>query len=330
MVQRRPVRPACSPLLLLIPAALLAAPSAWAAEPSPADQALADGLFNEGLALIVAGRVAEACPKFEAAQRLEPTVGTQMNLANCLEKLGRTASAFALFQDAAATARKAGDTLRQGISLGRAKALEAKLSKLTIVVGANRPPGFLVTRGGQPVLEAMWNSALPLDPGDHAMEASAPGRITWQGTATVRPEGSVYMIEIPELAVAPVEKRVGGGGWGPQRAVGASVAGVGIVGLVLGAAFGAKALSQNASADASCRPADHDKCSAQGVALHHDALASAHVSTAGLVIGGAALAAGVALFASAPRAKAPADTGRFEAFPLVGAGIGGLALRATW
>src|SRR5262245_32588034 len=71
------------------------------------DSAGARALFAEGRALMDKDRYEEACPKFEESLRLDPGMGTQFNLAHCWEKLGRTASAWALFLDVAAAARNA-------------------------------------------------------------------------------------------------------------------------------------------------------------------------------------------------------------------------------
>jgi hypothetical protein len=329
MTRRAPLR---VPVLLWIGASLLAAPAARAAEPSAADQAAADALFNEARALVAAGRVAEGCAKFEGAQRLEPTVGTQMNLADCYERLGRTASAYGLFQDAEASARRAGEHGRQGEILKRARALEPKLSKLTILVAPNRPPGLEVKRDGQPVLEAIWGSAIPVDPGEHAIEASAPGRVSWQGTATVRPETAFSMIEIPELAAAPALPAEGGaarGALGAQRIAGMAVGGVGVAGVIVGAILGLREISRNNASKAQCSPSDPNFCNDAGVSLRHDARVAGTVSTAAFAVGGAAVVGAVVLVLTAPSAK-PASKARIVVVPRVAGGDVGLTLEGKW
>src|SRR5262245_14840909 len=94
------------------------------------DRVAAESLFSSGRELMQAGKYQEACEKFESSRRLEPALGTTLNLANCYEKLGRTASAWAEFKSAAAEAQRLGDPTRKATALERAAALEPKLSRL--------------------------------------------------------------------------------------------------------------------------------------------------------------------------------------------------------
>src|SRR5262249_9160826 len=104
------------------------------ADTSPADQAAAEVLFNEATKLEAQGKLDEACPKFVESQRLDPTPGTLLNIGDCYEKAGKTATSYGAFIDAEATARSGGDKLRQQEALRRAKLLEPKLSMLAIRV----------------------------------------------------------------------------------------------------------------------------------------------------------------------------------------------------
>ena len=63
------------------------------AEPSAADRSAAQALFEQARDLMKQDKAAEACPKLEESQRLDPGVGTQFNLAECYVKMHRTASA---------------------------------------------------------------------------------------------------------------------------------------------------------------------------------------------------------------------------------------------
>src|ERR1700693_4641840 len=74
------------------------------------DRAAARPIFDEGRRLMSAGNVAEACAKFEAASHLMSTSRVRLNRANCWAKLGRTASAWAMYDEARAVGERAGDT----------------------------------------------------------------------------------------------------------------------------------------------------------------------------------------------------------------------------
>src|SRR5580765_1680975 len=90
---------------------LLLASRARADEAS--DKAAAEGLFDEGRRLMAEGKYDEACPKLEASQRLDPGVGTMLTRADCLEKRGKTASAWAQLREASSAAHKAGSLERE-------------------------------------------------------------------------------------------------------------------------------------------------------------------------------------------------------------------------
>ncbi len=65
------------------------------AQQSAEKAASAQALYDEGLRLMGVGEFAAACPKFAASQKLDPAMGTKFRLADCYEKIGKTASADA-------------------------------------------------------------------------------------------------------------------------------------------------------------------------------------------------------------------------------------------
>ena len=129
------------------------------ADVSPADGAAARSLFDEARVLLQQGKAAQACPKLEESQRLDPGMGTLFNLADCYERLGRTASAWAEFREAVSAAHNAGSLDREQAAKQRAAALEPKLSYLTIVPPPGNAPA--VTRDGSPVDAALLGDAGP-------------------------------------------------------------------------------------------------------------------------------------------------------------------------
>src|SRR5262249_8946297 len=151
---------------------------------SAEDRAAADALYDAAGKLMKAGSFAEACPKLEASQRLDPGIGTLIRLGYCYAhpSVGKTASAWAAFNEAEGMARKAGDK-RADDAAKQARLLEPKLSKLLLdVAQETRGAGIEVLRDGKPVDAAVWGTALPVDPGKHVIEAVHSGKQLWTQT----------------------------------------------------------------------------------------------------------------------------------------------------
>ena len=77
------------------------------------DSAAARALFDEGRRLASQGKYDAACPKFEESQKLDPGMGTLFNLADCVEHLGRTATAWVWFREVGDAANRAGQADRE-------------------------------------------------------------------------------------------------------------------------------------------------------------------------------------------------------------------------
>ncbi len=146
----------------------------------------AEKLFRDGQLLFKQGKLADACDRFARSQKLEPRIGTLLNLGSCLEQLGKTASAWESFLAAKAMAVTANDTRRAAEANRRARALEPKLAYLTTSVQSDRVvDGFELRRNGVLVDPAVWNLPVPVDPGEYKLVASAPGREPWSGNQTI-------------------------------------------------------------------------------------------------------------------------------------------------
>src|SRR6185503_18935180 len=161
--------------------------------------AAAETLFVDARKLLAAGKYQEACKALAESQRLDPGVGTLLNLGRCYEKLGRTASAWSTYREAAAAARAANQNAREKNARLAADALEPKLPKLTIVVtGTETNPRLEVRRDGAVVPSSMWGMAVAIDPGDHLFEASAPGYKPWR-SRVVAEAGKAVTVSVPAL-----------------------------------------------------------------------------------------------------------------------------------
>jgi hypothetical protein len=318
-------------------AALLIAPG-LARAASPSDQARAEALFTEGRRLLAASHLAEACPKFAESQRLDPAIGTQLNLGDCYEKTGRTASAWAVFRDAAAEARRGGDARRATVAEARATALARSLTRLTILVpAASQAPGLEVKRDGVAIDRAAWDAPTPMDPGWHAVEATAPGKRPWtlpvtidaaEPTTSTSTSTTITVPPLDDLATptTTVDSATPGRS---QRLAAAIVGGAGAATLGVSAIFTGLAVAKNHDSRAHCHV---NTCDEIGVDLRDGALDDAAASTAFAVVGLAAIAGGAALWLTAPtRPKQRPTTGLvIVAAPLIGAEQLGVTLRGAF
>jgi hypothetical protein len=151
------------------------------------------------------GRFGEACARFEQSLRVEAGTGTKFNLADCWERIGRTASAQALFTGVAADAEVSGQADRARVARQRAGALEPRISRLAIDVEGAAPK--LSVRLNRVIVEdTKWGAAVPVDPGSYQIEARAPGRSTWAKSVEVPANGAFVSVTVPELLPANQEK----------------------------------------------------------------------------------------------------------------------------
>jgi len=296
------------------------------AEPSAQDKAQADAFFREGRALMSDGKFAQACGKFSESQRLDPAPGTLVNLALCHEKEGKTASAWAEFNEVAE--RPGDDRARTPFARGRSQDLEKRLSRVRVRV--DRPaPDEVVTIDGRPHGAVAWGSALPLDPGEHFIEAVAPGKKGWR--LSVRLESGPSLIEVavpmlddaPAPLVSPAPETHPTAPMAPQERGSAKTAGfivgaVGIAAIGVGSYFGLRTLGKKSDADDLC-PTNRCAGDPRITELDDSARSSALVSTIAFGAGIAALAAGALLVLTAPGvAIAPSASPRAGGASLIG------------
>jgi len=286
------------------------------AQSSGGSKAAAEALFDDGRKLMTAGKYPQACAKFEASQALDPGVGTSLNLADCYEKMGRTASAWAQFRETMSAARRAGSSERERIARERSEALEPKLSYLTIITWKGQD--VTVSRDGQALDAAVLSTPIPVDPGTHAIAASAPGKRAWTTDVTVRDNADRVSVSVPILADEPKLLEANAATEAPappptaaeaatalashagatQRTIGIVAGAVGVAGIATGIVFGIKAASTWSDAKSKCNP--YPYCGANGKKLSDEAANSGTIATVAFIAGGVALAAGVVLWLTAP------------------------------
>lgn len=249
-----------APRALLLAASLaLGAAAAGPAAAQATPEKDAQKAFDEGMKLLDQGKIADACPRLEESQRLDPAMGTQYRLAECWEKLGRTASAWALFRQVVSEAQAAGRDDRAAHATARVTALEPRLTRILIIVSPSaRTRGLIVRRDGAIVDEGQWGRGVAVDPGDHLISATAPGKKPWEQRQQAR-SGTVE-ITIPMLEPGAGETSSDGSSApvdepplepaGPRRSLvpGLALGGVAAAGLAAGIALVAAANGKKADA----------------------------------------------------------------------------------
>jgi hypothetical protein len=308
--------------------------------------AAAQALFEEAMRLMKEDQTAAACPKLEESQRLDPGMGTQFRLAECYEKMGRTASAWATFVAVADSAAAAQRPDREAVARKRADALAPQVPRLAITV----PPalaaiaGLEVQRDGTAVGQPLWGVLVPIDPGEHVVTAAAPGKKTWYGkvtaagaavlTVTVEPLQDVAPPPPPPPAPPPHRSLVPGVVLGVVAAAGVATGGA-LVAVHAGHVSDAGALSrQIKAAGGLCVPGAagfSSQCSAlASKASGADAIGNA--STVAFAAGGAAAVAAV-VYLLWPAAKpGPVSTGAVarKIFPAAGECRRGFAVAGSF
>ncbi len=289
------------------------------AEVSNQEKALASRLYDEASKLMAADQAATACPKYAESQRLDPQLGTLLHLGECYAKLGKTASAWTTFKEAADVAAQRGDPRTPKIR-ERLANLERALSNLLIEVADSEPDTLELRQDGALVGRAGWGTPIPADPGEHKITASAPGAKPRAVSVTVADGGHTVTVRLPAIEYLPAPSRETGPAATPSPATqhGAAVSetdsrpwftkhrklvagvlgGVGVAGLGVGTAFGLMVKPTYDKSDPHC---NGDHCDATGHDYRQSAFTKALISDIAFGVGGAALIGGTVLWLTAPK-----------------------------
>jgi len=271
--------------------------------------AAAEELFNDAKKAMDAKDYDTACKRFRESNRLDPAVGTMLNLAVCEELRGRLATSWDLFRGA--SEKLPPSDPRHDYAKAKADRLEPRLPHLTMTLAAGAPADTKVREGDTEYSGAAFGVPLPVDPGKHDFVVVAPGHENRTMSVELR-EGTTSTMEMvpgaesaapPVGEGAPVES--GGAAPAPQtaepaptgfgrRQLGFVLGGVGIAGLGVGVTAGILTLGKKSTTDSQCDPG-RQICSQEG----HDAASAgrtlAAVSTVGWIVGALGVGAGVYL-----------------------------------
>jgi hypothetical protein len=312
---------------VLASAASFAVTSSAIAQTRPhADSAQASALFEEGRRALAAKDEARACAAFGESLALEVKVGSLLNVAQCEDRRGELAQAHAHLRQAIDRAREQNDR-RLAYLETQLAALDARVPQLTVKLVPGAPSATTVRRDGIPLAEVALGLAVPVDVGRHVIEVAvgdavkryevdmalgahltvevAPPANASANVTAVSPAPVPHPPPPPPSAAEPASPTTTTSTWSARKTAAVVVAGAGGVGLVIGAVFGARALSDRSDAH-KVTGCNADGACTGGPAL--DAWTMAHdswshdatASTLGLALGGAAVAAGVLVWITAP------------------------------
>ncbi len=189
--------------------------------------------------------------------------------------------------------------------------LEPSLSKLTIQTSSAPELGLRVSLDSEALNEAKLGIEFPVDPGEHVLEATAPGHSPWS-TRFFVPSSMSTQIQIPALTPLPRSAPVAtaaasssgadpgispraaatGGSDQLQKTLGLSLLGGGTALVVTGSILSFEAYSKSRAADAYCSSGSTERCASDGVEqlrASSDMQLAANIT---LLIGSAAIVSG--------------------------------------
>lgn len=324
--------------------------------------AAAETLFDDARRLLGHGRYAEACPKLEESQRLDPAVGTLLYLALCYERSGRTASAWSTYRAAQSTATQSGQLARARIARQHAAELESRLPRLQLRIAPDGPEGLKVTRNGIAVGRAMWGQPLPVDPGDQVIEARLDGMAVFYKTVRVSP-GELRSVDVrlpprlepptltsdslpaPDAHVLPTQREEppqrsplppsqrelapkpepAARGLGTQRWIGIGIGVLGAATLGIGAGYAARSAAMASDAERYRRPGTniYDQ---PGYSINAEALDAKRAAILSTIVGSLSLTSGLVIYFTAPARGSRSLSGSTRIL----VGVNGFELAGAW
>jgi hypothetical protein len=309
-------------------------------EQAAGDVAAARALGVEGVRAADAGDCNDAIDKLTRAEKLHHAVSTLARLGECQVSVGKLVEGTENLQKAIRetlppNAPEAFVTAQERARKVLADA-KPKIARLKIAVAA--PPGtqIMVKVDGENVPAANLNTNRMVNPGEHLVEASAPGFLKATSKVKLAEGGSdsvAFTLEPDPNAPkvdpnAPPASATGGDhaatpAHEPNRVPMYVAGGVGVLGLALGAGFGLAAMSAKSDLDQAC---DAKKtCPATSSDKLDSAKTYGTLSTIGFIVGAVGAVAAVTLYFvdfGAPSASTATAGGRVGAF--VGPGSAGL------
>jgi hypothetical protein len=277
--------------------ALHAGASAAESAPDPG-AAIAEG--EQAMRLYALGRWNEAHTHFHAAERLAHSPVFVLYMARCRRNAGKLLEAQSLYRRVASerVGPDAPEPMRKAPLEAQAELdeLGRRIPSIVVVVTGPGSETATIQIDGSPLAAGAARRAIPLDPGEHRVLASAPGSPPVSKLVRLR-EGDDPARVVLELASAdPAPPRDEADARG-SILPGAITLGAGALGLGVGALTGAIAASKTSELKERCVGVH---CPAEDADEADSAKTFATVSTVSFVVGGVLTAGGVVLLLTRP------------------------------
>lgn len=188
--------------------------------PASAADPRAEQLFREGRAALDAGRLDEACERFEESLKLESVVGPLLNLADCNERRGALVRSLELWHEGLRALRP--DDPRRALASRRIEDLESRIPRLVV----HAPAGASVLVDGRKVEPGQPH---PVDPGTRTVVVTTSAGSRTEQIAVQ--ERKAEVLDMREPASQPPSP-----GPAPEAAEGSPLLVPGIVALGVGGA----------------------------------------------------------------------------------------------
>lgn len=279
---------------------------------------VAQGLFEQGRVLMRENRLDRACPMLAESLRLDPAIGTRLNLALCHEREGKAATAYVEYNDALSQAIQEHDQERELLCRQRINTLEPLLIRVRIHKAFEDPSGFWITLDGVRLERAALEAALPVNPGLHRIVYGAPGYRRAQLSFSLTEPATRREIALQPLVRAPrparSQRAVSVPAHVPLRrfAAGACLGGS-LVALGFGAYFGLKAGTEWEQRNQHC---PGGRCDVDAKHFGDDAQRLAILSDVGFGLALASAGVGVYLLVARPHGKPESSALRIVTLPV--------------
>jgi hypothetical protein len=299
----------------------------------------AQGLFDKGVADMLAGRFETGCAALAQSESLDPRPGTLFTLAECYARGGKPASAITRYDEYLALYKtlpkkqQRSHAERATIATQQRTALVEAAARLSIVLPRSAPPGTVVLMDGVIVEDSLLGQSMLVDPGEHVIVVRPPDRPSSEQRITLssgeqqrlelelgagssvetehlddavppggtqpRPERPVPDEALPPESEPPSAEHPQGGS--SQRTWGYVLGGIGLAGLAAGGVTGAIVLSERSVIREHCP--DHECRDQKGLNAVDRAQTLGLISTISFGVGMAGLTTGAILLLSDSSAK---------------------------